>query len=407
MNTLPLLLTLILSQLAGGKASPTSVAQLEAMARGTLAKVEKMRNQKLSEPLKMGVKDKPAITKFIQMRLEEEYGAERVKAEGHLLKLQGLLPRKLDYGAFLTGLLTEQVAGFYDHIRKELHIAAWLPVEMQEPVMAHEIFHAIQDQEWGGGKLIDSKIYPQDSVVAHAALLEGDATVVMLNYTAGSDVSESGFAVRMTATALAMQMDTPQFPVMSSAPAYLKQSLIFPYQQGLLFIGELRNKGLSWAKIRDVYRNPPQSTEQIIHPERYYPKPDVPSEVTIKEPLLPGFKRDWAEITGEFHFRQLLLSQLKIAPAVSGAAGWDGDLTVLETKGDAAVAVTVSTWDTEKDALEFITALRKAHTKQTGKKANLVTHQAGTTAIFVFSDTKTLAEDALKRAIANHTVTRR
>lgn len=407
MNTLPLLLTLILGQLAGGKAPPTSVAQLEAMAHSALAKVEKMRNQKLSKPLKMGVKDKPAVTKFIQMRLEEEYGAERVKAEGDLLKLQGLLPRKLDYGAFLTSLLTEQVAGFYDHIRKELHIAAWLPVAMQEPVMAHEIFHAIQDQEWGGGKLIDSKIYPQDSVIAHAALLEGDATIVMLNYSAGSDVSESGFAIKMTATALAMQMNTPQFPVMSSAPAYLKQSLIFPYQQGLLFIGELRSKGLSWAKIRDVYRNPPQSTEQILHPERYHPKPDVPSEVTVKEPLLPGFKRSWAEVTGEFHFRQLLLSQLEIAPAASGAAGWDGDFTFLETKGDDAVAVTVSTWDTKKDATEFITALRKAHTKKPGKKAILVTHQTGTTVIFIFSDAKSLAEDALKKVIANHAITRR
>ena len=112
------------------------------------------------------------------------------------MTLQGLLPSGTNYGQLISSLLTEQVAGFYDHTRKELHIADWLPSMIQGPVMAHEIFHAIQDQEWGGGQLIDSKKYTHDEVLAHAALLEGDATIVMFNYQqAGGgmgDISTAG-----------------------------------------------------------------------------------------------------------------------------------------------------------------------------------------------------------------------
>jgi hypothetical protein len=382
---------------------------LEEMARGALAKVERMRGQKLSKPLKMGVKNKAQITGFIQERLKEEYGPVKVKAEGELLKLQGLLPAELDYGGFVTKLLAEQVAGFYDHTRQELHIAAWLPVFMQEPVMAHEIFHAVQDQEWDGGKLIDSKKYSHDEVLAHAALLEGDATVVMFNYQqlgTGVDITDSSFAVNGIAASLPLQMASPQFPVMAVAPDYLKQSLIFPYQQGLLFVAAMRRAKLSWDDIRKIYADPPASTEQILHPERYHPQRDTPSEVSVPALKWPGYARHWTGTAGEFHHRQLLLERLPLGDAISAAAGWDGDFTAVE-EGATPVAYTYSTWDSAKDAEEFEAALKIMQSKRAAPKPELVTWREGTELVYVFCADKAKAQKALAQVRTTAKVTRR
>ncbi len=406
------ILTIVLAQLAAAGGPKPDAAGLETMARAALARVEQMRGEKLTKPLRMGVKSRPEVTDFIRERLAEEYGPEKVSAEGRFLKLQGLLPSTLDYGAFVTSLLSEQVAGFYDHTRKTLHIADWIPMLMQEPVMAHEIFHAIQDQEWGGGKLIDSKTYTHDRLLAHAALLEGDATVVMLNYSQAkldpsADMSTSAFAINMVATSLPMQMASPQFPVMASAPDYMKQSLIFPYQQGLLFVAALRQGGLTWAQIRDVYKDPPSSTEQILHPERYFKERDEPSKVTLPRFPEKGFRRPWDGTTGEFHARQLLLGALGLNDAMAGAAGWDGDMTVLEVNGNRAGVLTLSTWDSEADAKEFEAGLAKVHEKRAAPKPALVAKRRGADLAYAFSDDPALAGKLVEFALAKGKVERR
>lgn len=393
----------------GASADPTL---LEDMARRALARVELMRDQKLSKPLRMAVKSRAEVTRFIQERLAEEYGPQKVAAEGRFLKLQGLLPTGLDYGAFVTSLLAEQVAGFYDHTRQTLHIASWIPVFMQEPVMAHEIFHAIQDQEWGGGKLIDSKKYTHDRLLAHAALLEGDATVVMLNYAQAqfdvtADMSTSAFAINMVATSLPLQMASPQFPIMAAAPDYLKQSLIFPYQQGLLFISAIRQSGAPWSEVRKVYDDPPRSTEQILHPERYFKTRDEPSGVTLPPFARPGFSRSWEGTTGEFHARQLLLSALPLAQAVDGASGWDGDHTVLEVNGGDAVVVTLATWDTPGDALTWETAVRAAYDKRPAPKPSLAIVRNGLDTAYAWSVEPALAREAAVWALEKGTITRK
>ncbi|MCA9526804.1 MAG: hypothetical protein KC549_10980 [Myxococcales bacterium] len=402
-------LLVLLLDLVGGPAGPDP-KELEVMAQRALARVEKLRGQKLSKPLKMGVKDKEQITGFIQGRLKEEYGPEKVRGEGELLKLQGLLPTELDYGGFITRLLAEQVAGFYDHTRQELHIAAWLPIFLQEPVMAHEIFHAVQDQEWGGGKLIDSKVYTHDAVLAHAALLEGDATVVMFNYQQmelGVDITESPLGISAIAASLPMQMASPQFPVMAVAPDYLKQSLIFPYQQGLLFIGALRRGGMSWADVRKIYDDPPASTEQILHPERYHPTRDVPSAVTVPPLGWADYKRTWDGTAGEFHHRQILLSKLALTAAIAGAAGWDGDLTAVEEGPGGSVAYTLSTWDTAEDAAEFAKALKEAQALRPEPRGHLVMRQRDADLAYAFARDEGQATRAVDHLMQNGVVTRR
>lgn len=401
-----------LAQLAPSADAPKAdAAALEQMAVDILKQLEEMRGQKLAKPLKTGVKDKPEVTAFINERLADEYGPAKVAAEGRMLKLMGLLPQPMDYGKFIVSLMTEQVAGFYDHTRQELHIASWLPAMMQPSVMAHEIFHAIQDQEWGGGKLIDSKTYSPDAVLAHAALLEGDATIVMFDWqqaAAGvpSDIATSKVAVMGIAASLPMQMASPQFPVMAVAPDYLKQSMIFPYQQGLLFVAALRQSGMSWDDVRRVYADPPASTEQILHPERYIER-DHPSVVSLPAPLVEGFTRTWDGAAGEFHHRQILLTALSTPDAIEGAAGWDGDMTVLEGAGERSYAVIRSTWDSADRAAGWVAALKQVHGKRKPPLPAMVVRHAGTEVGVAWSEDAELAGQALDAAMKTAKVERK
>jgi hypothetical protein len=383
---------------APASAAAADTKALIARARDIQKRVEALRQQKLAKPLRMGVKAKPEITRFIQERLREEYGPAKVAAEGQMLKLVGLLPATLDYGGFLTQLLTEQVAGFYDHTRQELHIADWIPTFMQDPVLAHEIFHAVQDQEWGGGKLIDSKKYSHDAVQAHAALLEGDATIVMLLYAMsdadGNAPDLPNASITMVAMTIPLQMSSPEYPVMASAPDYLKQSLIFPYQQGLMFLGGLRQAGWSFADFRKLYADPPSSTEQILHPERYAPNRDHPSEVSIAPRA--GYSRPWEGTAGELHLKQLLLTGLAADRATSGAAGWDGDFTALEVAGPKAVVVATITWDAAADAEQFAAAARENHAaRKGGPPVTFEISTQGTITYAAWSEDAALAREAV------------
>ncbi len=277
--------------------------------------------------------------------------------------------------------------------------------------MAHEIFHAIQDQEWGGGKLIDSKKYTHDRLLAHAALLEGDATVVMLNYPQAqydinADLSTSAFATNLVATSLPLQMASPQFPIMAAAPTYLKQSLIFPYQQGLLFVSAMRQAGLTWADIRKVYDDPPKSTEQILHPERYFRKRDEPSDVSLPKFERPGFRRTWDGTTGEFHARQLLLTALSLKEAIDGAAGWDGDYTVLEVSAKQSVVVTLAVWDSPEDAVVYGAAIEATHAKRAAPKPSLTMLVADSKTAAAWSQDAELAKSSASWAMAKGVIER-
>ena len=406
MTTLQLLVIFTLTQLGNPHTDTTNTAELRALAESALKRVEKMREQRLSKPLKMGVKSRDEILTFIQRRLAEEYGPDKVQAEGWLLEDQGLLPAQTDYVSLISKLLMEQVAGFYDHTRQELYIADWLDPFVQGPVMAHEIFHAIQDQEWGAGKLLDSKVYSHDQILAHAALLEGDATVVMLNYAqpekGGIDTATSKLMLNMVAASLPLQMSSPQFPTMASAPDYVKYSLIFPYQKGLLFVGALRQNGYSKARLREVYRNPPESTEQILHPEKYYGQRDRPSPVKLPNPLLKGFTQRWEGTTGEFHALQLLSTSVTEPKGETAAAGGDGDYTVVLTKNVQRVVVTHSVWDSAQDAIEFEAAL---NSRQATPNIHLVVNRSDRSVSYGFSRDKALAVKAVQAASTQAEVT--
>ncbi len=148
-----------------------------------------------------------------------------------------------------------------------------------------------------------------------------------------------------------------------TAPPIIAESMIFPYFRGMVFCAALANDG-GWKAVDEAYLNPPVSTEQIIHPEKFRSKLDLPTIIDLGE-LKPG--APWKEL-GRNVLGELQTSVMLGRAGPKAAAGWDGDrYAVFEGPADKLGLVWFSTWDSEDDAREFAQAYTRYQTKRMGK----------------------------------------
>jgi hypothetical protein len=150
------------------------------------------------------------------------------------------------------------------------------------------------------------------------------------------------------------------------APLILKTELIFPYDQGLRFVVHFRRHH-PWRRIDALFKKPPLSTEQVLHPAKYddYERPD---EITEKPlPALAGRPLWYKNVFGELTLRTWLRQHGAAEAASSKAvAGWGGDRMVVygpPDGGGAPIAISHSVWDEEADAIEFHEAASAAFAK--------------------------------------------
>jgi hypothetical protein len=306
----------------------------------------------------------------LKERIHNDYSPDEVKGEALVLKRMGLLPVDADYEKLLFDLLSEQVAGFYDPYRKTLYIADWLPVDMQRPALAHEIQHALQDQHFDLKKLARPLKSEGDRQLAQAAVVEGDGTAVMMEFAARGMGAESA----QLPTVLArlgrqmMQLALSTTPSLQQAPPVLRESLMFPYAAGLEFVAAVRSDK-PWSRIDAVFRDPPVSTEQVMHPDKYL-SGEKPWRITAT-PLasLPLYKEQRRDVLGELMWKVWFARAQSERDAEQAAAGWGGDLLVSWSQpGETLPLVAVlSGWDTEKDADEAEQAAQKLILSLTGK----------------------------------------
>jgi hypothetical protein len=148
-----------------------------------------------------------------------------------------------------------------------------------------------------------------------------------------------------------------------NVPPIISESMIFPYFKGMVFCAKLTNKG-GWAAIDDVYRNPPLSTEQIIHPEKYNGEPDLPVLIDLGA-LKPG--EGWKEVGRNVLGEMQLAIMLRKHGGKAAAAGWDGDRYAVFEGPDGKLALLwLTTWDSEDDAREFFKGYVSYQTAKVG-----------------------------------------
>ena len=362
-----ILCLMLAAGLSSAMPAPVQKADTKALLETVDEMVEvtaRLRGLEPKAPILKGVKSRAEIAQYLNERVEEDYDQQRLQKEGKALKKLGLIPGGLDYREFILKLLTEQVGGFYDPEKKTLYIASWTPVEEQKPIMVHELTHALQDQYFDLERIMQQQrsLQNDDCVLAHQALFEGEAMVVMLQYILEpmkrhfSELPDLAFIMRTQMSAM-----QSQFAVFESAPVYVQETLLFPYGYGASFLQQAWKRNPSWQPINKIYSDLPASTEQIIHPDKYFVDRDEPIPVEAEAyaaELGDNWKIVYRNVLGEFSLSLLLRLHLTDERAMKSVTGWGGDQLLLLENGSGQNAVLVDTvWDSEEDSEKFFTAM--------------------------------------------------
>ncbi|MEA2026763.1 MAG: hypothetical protein U9O18_08725 [Chloroflexota bacterium] len=292
----------------------------------------------------------------------ESDAARGTEADALVMQRLGLLPLGFDILEVLEWSTRTGVLGYYDPEAKRMTVVSD-PDDVGPGdllVLAHEHAHALQDQHFG---LDRDDGLDGDEAAAFDALVEGEATLVMaiwaMKRLGAMDVEELE----------ASDIPTDVMPV-DEVPDILYRLGEFPYVDGAAFVFDKWGDG-DWSAIDALWANPPVSSEQILHPERYPDDvPDVVEMPDIAAALGPGWEVAAEMVVGEMQIGVLLAdgepwdySDDDVAftfPELANARaaeGWGGDRLVHVTgPEDDWVIVWQTTWDRSRDAREFSAA---------------------------------------------------
>jgi hypothetical protein len=317
---------------------------------------------------------------LILKEIDEDMTPAEFRANELAMKAFGLLPREFKLREVLAQVYSEEVAAFYDPKTKTMHLIEEPKEKVKKPptllerlfgkkndfdkeenktVIAHELTHALADQNYDLDAMQKAVKKDDDRSLALSALIEGEATLAM--FGAGMDDWDGNDVTKLPAGSLewTFNLISPFLPFMGagstlrSVPPIISESMIFPYFRGMVFCATLTNKG-GWAAIDEVYKSPPLSTEQILHPEKYRAMPDYPMSIDLGT-LKPG--DGWKEVGRNVLGEMQLGVMLRKHGAKAAAAGWDGDhYAVFEGPNKTLGLVWLSTWDSEDEASEFMKA---------------------------------------------------
>jgi hypothetical protein len=367
MRIRPIIAILIIIVFIGAAAAATQQTDEKTLLNtaDTLTKtITRLRGLESLSPIKKGVKNREEITQFLIKQIRNTYPIARIQQEEKLLRKLGLLPEGVDYLQLIVNMLTEQIEGFYDPEQKTFFLASWMPVEGQEDVMIHELTHALQDQHFNIEKIMEEarKSENDDRALAQQAFWEGDATVTSLQYTLNAQKRHFAelppLAFVMQAQMEAMQT---QYTVLKTTPRFLRETLMFPYGYGASFLQQAWKQNPSWEAINKIYSDLPASTEQILHPEKYFGTRDNPKPVDTQAftaQLGNNWKIAHKNVLGEFSLGLLLNLHLNEERSKRSVTGWGGDQVLLLENESLKNAVLIQTeWDSTNDAEKFFAAM--------------------------------------------------
>ncbi len=307
--------------------------------------------------------NKDQLHRYLEKRLRETMKPDDERAEELTLRMLGLVPADFDLRKNTLDLLTEQAAAFYDYNQKKLFVLEGSGGSDEERVaLVHELAHALADQHFHLAKYIREGMRSDDSATARQAVMEGQATWLMAAYIS----REGGGRPEVPQSILELMKKNiqgsaaQQYPVFSQAPLYIRESLVFPYADGLAFQDAVFRK-LGREAFGEVFIHPPASTGQIFHPERYLGHGGVviPNPPPLPEPH--DFRKLADGTLGELDFRVLLSQYTTAAEGETSAAHLaGGSYELFEHKREKFPVLGVSsTWDSPDSARKYFEQYRK------------------------------------------------
>jgi hypothetical protein len=360
--------------------SPDRIARYKAEVSG-------LRGLEFPKPVEADVITPEEFRALLRRELDRELPEEKARQVARAYAKFGVIPKDLDLRDALVELLSDATAAFYDPRTKDLKVlkseegarAAEAEslrkagLDLEGAVLVHELTHAAQDQAFDLSTLPLDTGDDDDLSLALKAVVEGDASAVGWKYAFRENFDSVIGLINQV-------YKSGELPGKAGKlPAYLRFSLTFPYGYGTDFVmAVVKAKGGSLRAISSLFQDMPLSSEQILHPEKYLGKRDDPVRVTLPDlPKLlgPAWKETFQNVHGEYSIR-LILNEflgpaLTASVARAAAEGWGGDrYSVLESGQGRTAYVWYTTWDTERDAVEFLEAYARALGRKYGRPSD-------------------------------------
>jgi hypothetical protein len=325
-------------------------SDIEGTVNDLMGVTEDLRGLEFLESIPVAVLSAEDLSQRVREDIEEEMDPDEIVIDEAFFRLIGILPDDVDLAQAIEDLYAEQVAGFYDSDAGEIVVAGGQEVSpLTRSVIVHELIHALTDQHFGFGAVLD-ELYEQERYHEAAALLslvEGDATYFELLYLQDLPVSE-----QMAAITEMMEYDTS---VIDSLPDWLQSDLYFPYETGFGFVERLvQDQGI--AGINQAYEQMPTTVEQVMHPEKYYVM-EPGSQVQLAATPVDGYEIYEEGVFGEWSLRIYLLDGTSTGNAVVASSGWGGDAYRIMWNGTDVAFAYLFAGDSTRDAEELESAL--------------------------------------------------
>ena len=315
------------------------------------AGIQDLRQLHFKKLVPLVVKSQDEASTMMEADLMRDYTDQQLKVEAIAGALTGLYPTGIDLKAELLSLMKNQVAGFYDPHGKQMvlvegggNLGFWNGATqfmiqrdvVGEMLLAHELTHALQDQNFNLESSLDKVKNDDDRALALKSVAEGDATLAGFAYASGGidDAKASMMVANLKDLPKLLAAEAPDAPLGLSAP------LLFQYSDGSNFVAEVYRRG-GWSAVDALYRNPPVSTHQIIHPALYFDNsvPETRITLTGYENIMAGWKKVDDDTFGELLLQVILERNLgKQSDEISLASRWVADrMVVLQESRDVNV----------------------------------------------------------------------
>jgi len=330
-------------------------AENAAVRAAVEANVSELRGLEPLEPITPVVLTRDELRDRVAADFAADVTAEETRADVLALSAFDFMAPDYDLYDAQVRLQSEGILGFYDPETAEFVVVnegALLDPEAQW-THAHEFVHALQDQHYHLDDLSNESL-DSEARAAVRALAEGEAELVQYLY-----LFQGEYFTEEEAGAILSGGEETGDDFLRDFPPVLVNDLAFPYTSGVEFVADLYRED-GFAAIDAAWTNPPRSTEQILHPDRYRAgdAPQLVALAPLTDTLGVGWEQIDEDILGEFYLRQYLGQQLGEAAVERAATGWGGDRYAVyanEASGELVMVLQL-TWDTPEDAEEFAAA---------------------------------------------------